>query len=153
MGVAGSAISAIKTVMPKSAGQALGMGMAGAGMVFTATSTVADYKEARAKGDSKLVSIAKAGATFAVYDMMGLAMIPLSLASAGVQMTMASGRHKLDITQQGYNRRGKLGPGYFDMSEAGYTMRQRSINAIQNNGLNLNSALGNEARTYYRSTI
>ena len=46
--------------------------------------------------------------------------------------------------------RGKLGSGHFEMTEAGYTMRQRSLNAIRNNGINTQSALGNEARTYYR---
>ena len=52
--------------------------------------------------------------------------------------------------KQAYLQRGKFGSGHFNMTEAGYTMRQRSLNAIRNNGLNLNSALGNEARQYFR---
>ena len=36
------------------------------------------------------------------------------------------------------------------MTESGYTMRQRSLNAIRSNGMNIQSALGNEARQYVR---
>ena len=54
------------------------------------------------------------------------------------------------IMKQAYLQRGKFGSGHFNMTEAGYTMRQRSLNAIRNNGLNLNSVLGNEARQYFR---
>ena len=50
---------------------------------------------------------------------------------------------------KGYNDVKGLGSGHFDMTEKGYTMRQRSLNAIRSNGANLNSAFGNEARNYY----
>ena len=50
-----------------------------------------------------------------------------------------------------YRQKGKLGSGYFNMTDTGYTMRQRSLNAIRSNGLNTQSVLGNEARTYFRS--
>ena len=43
------------------------------------------------------------------------------------------------------------GSGRFDMSNAGYTMRQRSIEKMRSTGMNINSVLGNEARNYMRS--
>lgn len=58
--------------------------------------------------------------------------------------------HTADVMTNAYRQRGKLGSGYFEMSQAGYTMRQRSLNAIRQNGLNTQSVLGNEARTYFR---
>lgn len=152
-GIGTTTTKIIKNVMPKTVGDGVKFVGAGAGIALTVGTTVGDYKEARQQGNSKLISAGKAIGTFAVMDMLGWAMIPISLASTGVQMAMASGKHTADMIQkQGYAQRGKFGSGYFDMNEVGYTMRQRSINAIQNNGLNLNSALGNEARTYYRSS-
>ncbi len=44
------------------------------------------------------------------------------------------------------------GSGRFDMSNAGYTMRQRSIEKMRSTGMNINSVLGNEARNYMRSS-
>lgn len=113
---------------------------------------IEQYKDARKEGDSKLVSMAKSLGTFAMGEMMGLAYFPLMLAPLGVQLAGASATNKLNVVSGGYGQKGKFGSGYFDMSQAGYTMRQRSLNAIQQNGLNLNSALGNEARTYFRSS-
>lgn len=47
---------------------------------------------------------------------------------------------------------GYVGSGSFNMSEAGYTMRQRAVQKMQATGINLNSVLGNEARTYTGSS-
>ncbi len=57
-----------------------------------------------------------------------------------------------DVMGRAYRQRGKIGSGYFAMTQAGYTMRQRSLNAIRQNGLNTQSVLGNEARTYFRAS-
>lgn len=114
---------------------------------------VSDYKTARKQGNSKAVSVAKAAGTFAFYEALG----PWALALTGVQVAgsliPAAGQHTAKTMSQGYNARGKFGSGYFDMTQAGYTMRQRSLNAIRSNGLNTQSVLGNEARTYYRGSI
>lgn len=80
--------------------------------------------------------------------MMALSMVP-----AAFQMAGAMYEHTGREMAKGYGSRGKLGSGHFDMTEAGYTMRQRSLNAIRSNGLNTQSVLGNEARTYYRNSI
>lgn len=78
-------------------------------------------------------------------------------ATIGLTALMASGQIASAVWQnnaqqmaKGYASNGKLGSGHFNMTEAGYTMRQRSLNAIRSNGMNLQSALGNEARQYIR---
>lgn len=122
------------------------------GDTINVVSGVADYKHARGQGDSKAVSVAKAAGTFAFYEMLG----PWALALTGVQvagtLTSAVGQHTAKTMSQAYASKGKFGSGYFDMTQAGYTMRQRSLNAIRSNGLNTQSVLGNEARTYYRGS-
>lgn len=112
---------------------------------------IQDYKQARKQGDSKATSLVKAATSFAVGEIMGFGTLPVFLAPALVQGTSALWQQNAKIMGQGYNQKGKFGSGYFPMTEAGYTMRQRSLNAIRSNGLNVQSALGNEARTYFHS--
>lgn len=138
-----------------------------------------DYKAAREEGNSKAVSVGKAAASFAWGEFyygglnnlvgkavkgiglkgvaggiatMGTTMVLSALSSTG-QLVYAMGEHTTKNMEQGYGQRGRLGSGYFNMSEAGYTMRQRSLNAIRSNGLNTQSVLGNEARTYFRGNV
>ena len=73
-----------------------------------------------------------------------------------IQGAQIGARTYIDHTQktaktmsQAYNQRGKFGSGLFRMTQAGYTMRQRSLNAIRQNRVNLDSALGNEARNFF----
>lgn len=73
-------------------------------------------------------------------------------ATVGSQFVKASSEHTTRTMSQAYRMAGRFGSGYFNMTDAGYTMRQRSLNAIRSNGLNSQSVLGNEARTYFRST-
>ena len=115
-----------------------------------------DYNTAREQGDSKAVALAKGVGSAALWEFLG----PYALPIAGVQIAtqvapaliQAGSATKMEGNKAVYNNAGKFGSGYFNMTEAGYTMRQRSLNAIRNNGLNMNSVLGNEARTYFRST-
>lgn len=137
----------VKTAIQKVGGGAL------IGDAINVIGGVADYKNARNQGDSRAISLAKSAGTFAFYEMMG----PWGLAVAGVQVAGTLGgavvQHTTNTMRQAYNNIGKFGSGYFNMTEAGYTMRQRSLNAIRSNGLNTQSALGNEARTYYRGSV
>lgn len=144
---------------------------------------VSDYKNARQQGDSKPVSLAKAAGSFAWGEMLfgGVgAGIEKGVAAAGLtggkavaatmggnlafmaaymavtvapQIATTMWEHNTKTLAKGYNQRGKLGSGYFNMSEAGYTMRQRSLNAIHSNGLNTQGVLGNEARQFYRGSL
>lgn len=112
-----------------------------------------EYKSARGKGNSKPVAIAKGVATSAFWELMsGGPVMPIYLGvTIGASLSGAWMQNTTQKMRQGYQRRGKLGSGSFNMTEAGYTMRQRSINAIRANGQNIQSALGNEARNYYRT--
>lgn len=114
---------------------------------------MSDYNMARQKGNSKALSLGKAVGSFIFYEALGPWAIPYTLATVAPQLIGAAGQHQAKIAAQAYNMRGKIGSGHFEMSNAGYTMRQRSLNAIRNNGINTQSALGNEARTYYRGSI
>ena len=138
-----------------------------------------DYKGARNEGNSRAVSAAKAVTSFAWGEfyyggvskvlgkgieklgVKGLAAGALNMAGtmaitmipAVIQGVGAAGEYTTQQMGQGYANRGRLGSGYFNMTDAGYTMRQRSLNAIRSNGLNTQSVLGNEARTYYRGSV
>lgn len=146
----------------------------GVNVLFAAS----DYKHAREQGNSKAVSLGKAGISFAWGEFFygglartttaglakigikGLAAGALSMGvSLGAGLLMSSGQiassmwqHNTKEMGKAYNGKGQFGSGYFNMTESGYTMRQRSLNAIHSNGLNTQSALGNEARTYFRSS-
>lgn len=111
----------------------------------------ADYKNARAQGDSKAVSVAKGVASAAFFEMLGPWAWPYMGVTIGTSLAGAWSQNTTQKMKQGYRMKGKLGSGSFNMQEAGYTMRQRSINAIRMNGQNIQSALGNEARNYYRT--
>ena len=138
-----------------------------------------DYKGARNEGNSRAVSAAKSVASFAwgefyyggVSKVIGkgieklgvkglaagalnmIGTMAITMIPAVIQGVGAAGEHTTQQMGQGYNHRGSFGSGYFNMTEAGYTMRQRSLNAIRSNGLNTQSVLGNEARTYYRGSV
>lgn len=157
-----------------------GIGKTGAniGDVINVGFAYSDYSNAREQGDSMAVSLGKAAGTFAWGEFFygglsratgkalgkigikGLAggaigigvSIGASLIMSGGQLVQAIGENNKPVTQA-YRRAGKFGSGYFEMSQAGYTMRQRSLNAIRSNGLNTQSVLGNEARTYYRGSV
>lgn len=135
-----------------------------------------DYKTAREQGDSRTMAATKAFASFAWGEMyyggmqsalskgfgkvLGakggnvaatIAMVGVSVAQAGIGIAGSVWENNTKKMTAGYAMRGKLGSGQFDMTQAGYTMRQRSLNAIRSNGLNTQSVLGNEARTFMRS--
>ena len=121
---------------------------------------IVDYKDAREQGDGRVKSALKAGWSFAWGELYygglsstfgGPATMGIMLAPAAAEIVSANIQHTTNVNRQTYQQRGRLGSGYFNMSEAGYTMRQRSLNAIRSNGLNSRSVLGNEARTYFRN--
>jgi hypothetical protein len=143
-----------------------------AGDVMNGIFAVSDYKDARQQGDGVVKSAVKAGASFAWGEFfyggmssaisggltkvgLGALSMPVTmgvmLAPAVAQIGQASMEQNGKVRANHYKQKGKLGSGYFDMSQSGYTMRQRSLNAIHSNGLNTQSVLGNEARTYFRS--
>jgi len=123
------------------------------GDVLNVVGGISDYKQARKEGNNAVVSIAKAVGSFAFYEMLGPASFALIGAQVVGSLVPATAQHTAKSMGQRYRSAGKFGSGHFNMTEAGYTMRQRSLNAIRNNGLNTQSVLGNEARTYYRGSF
>ena len=123
------------------------------GDVLNIVGGIADYKDARSQGDSRAISLAKSVGSFAFYEMLGPWAIPVVGVQVAGALLPATGEHTAKTMAKGYGQKGKFGSGYFDMTQAGYTMRQRSLNAIRSNGLNTQNALGNEARTYFRGSI
>lgn len=103
-----------------------------------------------------LVGGAQAGASIGstIGGMVG-GMIPVMAFTMGSQLAAQLPKYwenNANVMTKAYRQRGKLGSGYFEMSQAGYTMRQRSLNAIRQNGINTQTALGNEARMYFRGS-
>lgn len=100
-------------------------------------------------GDTFLGGISSTTAGVVAMPLtMALGFAPAIGQIAGVSIEQNS-----KVASKTLNQRGKFGSGYFDMSNSGYTMRQRSLNAIRSNGLNTQSVLGNEARTYFRGSF
>lgn len=139
--------------------------------------SINDFKNAKKEGNSTPVAMAKAVGSFAWGEFyygalssvignavskmgikglggFGLTMLgtaAITMGQAGVSLAGTAFEHTTRTMNKSYSQKGKLGSGYFNMNEVGYTMRQRSLNAIRSNGLNTQSVLGNEARTYFRS--
>lgn len=170
MGVGGLVSKGLQTV--KATGFNLGDAM-NIGFAYS------DYKGAREQGDSRGKSAIKAAGSFAWGEFyyggvsrvagkavakMGVkglaagaltmgATIAITAIPAVVQGLNAAGQHTTQQMGKGYANKGSFGSGHFNMTDAGYTMRQRSLNAIRSNGLNTQSVLGNEARTYFRGSV
>ena len=151
--------------------------------VFNAYFAISAYKHSREEGKGVAVSTAKAvgnmvwtemyfstmnrGIDNLINTLPGIRKLPgigklgvqtalmfvPTLIGGGIQAYGAIAEQNTKVMEQGYAQKGKFGSGYFDMSEAGYTMRQRSLNAIRSNGLNTQSVFGNEARTYFRGVV
>lgn len=111
------------------------------------------YNSARQQGDSRAVSLGKTAVDFAFGEMMGGWAFAYYGATIGAQVAVQMGKANAEsahkIREVGS---GRVGSGSFDMTGAGYTMRQRAMNQIRNNGQQINSVLGNEARTFSRSS-
>jgi hypothetical protein len=72
--------------------------------------------------------------------------------TVGYDMMLQNAQANAEATKDlKYIGSGYTGSGHFSMSNAGYTMRQRSIEKMRSTGMNINSVLGNEARNYMKS--
>ena len=157
-------MGAMSTQTITNAGETVGAGSLVTGFVgdaFNVMSAVGTMKASQEEGDHIAVSAAKGAVDFTVGEMFYGAMangglmqgLGGSIAMAGIS-TGANliAQHMENTGQkigQGTENLKGIGSGHFDMTSAGYTMRQRSLNAIRSNGANINSAFGNVARNYY----
>ena len=123
---------------------------------------IGTFQKSQEEGDNFGISVAKSVIEFGAGEIFYGAM-----ANAGGIAGMLKGGIAMAAVTTGANLAAKhmentatklgeasknltaLGSGHFNMTQTGYTMRQRSLNAIRSNGANINSAFGNEARNYY----
>lgn len=127
------------------------------GNVVNVAGAAYTFNDSRSQGDSVGVSVAKTGADFAFGELMsgfGLkGMLAYAAITTGYELSL--GMAKANAESQGRmagTGSGRMGSGYFNMSGAGYTMRQRGMNQIRSNGQNVQSVLGNEARNYLHAS-
>ena len=117
------------------------------------------FSSSQKKGDNLAISIAKTGADFVFGELMSgagaaglVGMLGYAALTGGYQTVLQMSKVNADLQKQmSGTGSGRIGSGHFNMSGAGYTMRQRALNQIRNNGQNINSVLGNEARHYVRA--
>lgn len=146
------------------AGTKVGAGALVAGFVgdaFNVATAFGTMKASQEEGDHIAVAATKGAIDFAVSEAFYGAManggllkgLGGGLVAAGVtmgaNMVAQKWEHNAEVLGKGTEAVKGIGSGHFDMTSAGYTMRQRSLNAIRSNGANINSAFGNEARNYY----
>lgn len=118
--------------------------------------TGSTYVMARKEGDSVPSAVGQTLNTMAVSSLIPT--LPGQLAFMGVtigyEMLMQNAKLNAEASKDlKYVGSGFVGgSGRFNMSNAGYTMRQRSIEKMRSTGMNVNSVLGNEARNYIRSS-
>jgi ABC-type xylose transport system permease subunit len=117
--------------------------------------TAGTYVGARKEGSSVPSALGQTLSTTAVSAMIPslagqLAFMGLTV---GYDMMMQGAKANAEASKDlKYIGSGYIGgSGQFNMSNAGYTMRQRSIEKMRSTGMNINSVLGNEARNYMRS--
>ena len=149
----------------KNTGQVAGAGAIVTGFVgdaFNVASSAAVFKNSQEEGDHIAVSATKGVIDFAASEAFygsvaakgGLvggfaASAGMMAVTTGATLAAKKMEHNAEVMGKGYESVKGLGSGHFDMTSAGYTMRQRSLNAIRSNGANINSAFGNEARNYW----
>lgn len=111
------------------------------------------YMGHRKEGKGLASSVGRAAFDLAKWEfaaplMTGLMVKDMVVGGATAANTMA--RNSAKTMSNAYSA--SFGGNYQD-SENAYTMRQRGVQAIQNNGMNARSVLGSEARQYFRGGV
>lgn len=113
------------------------------------------YLDARKQGDSVPSAVGQTFTTTAISSLIPTmsGQLAYMAITAGYDMFLQTGKANAEVSKDlKYIGSGYAGgSGKFNMSNAGYTMRQRSIEKMRSTGMNINSVLGNEARNYMRS--
>jgi len=113
---------------------------------------IADFNSFKQAGDSNQAAFLKAAGSNILWSIPGMGKIALAMGVAEVLPAVApmiGQAGKLQAGRQGRAYEANFG-GNFQDSQAGYTMRQRGMSAIQQSAGNIRSVLGSEARSYYR---
>ena len=116
--------------------------------------TVGTFSGSRKQGDNLAVTAAKTGMDFLASAYLGpIGSLAYFGATMGYDMMLQTSKQNAELQKQmKYTGSGRIGSGSFNMSGAGYTMRQRAINQLRATGQTLNSVLGTEARNYLKSS-
>ena len=116
--------------------------------------TIGTTVMSRKQGDNLAVTTAKLGFDFLASATLGpVGSLAYFGITTGYDMMLQTSKQNAELQKQmKYTGSGRVGSGHFNMSGAGYTMRQRAINQLRANGQNVNSVLGNEARNYLKSS-
>ena len=127
---------------------------------FNVSSAVSSFKNTTEDTGNPVTGVMAGGLDFVLSEAMygapstlaggigvGLAVTGLNIAGNLAAKHMENTAQKLGQARNALT--GGIGSGHFNMTQSGYTMRQRSLNAIRSNGANINSAFGNEARNYW----
>ena len=117
---------------------------------FNVSQPLFDIAAAKKEGHSTSAAIGKGLASYATFEMMpglGLGLMAKDMIQAGTSAYKGATANTLKNAQSTYSH--GFGGNFVDTQNA-YTMRQRGLQAIQNNGINARSVLGNEARMYTR---
>lgn len=115
--------------------------------------TVGTISGSRKQGDNLAVTAAKTGMDFLASAYLGpIGSLAYFGATMGYDMMLQTSKQNAELQKQmKYTGSGRVGSGTFNMSGAGYTMRQRGLNQLRSNGMNTQNVLGNEARNYIKS--
>ena len=133
-----------------------GFGIGGLAMGgFMAITAYQDYRSRVNEGESRGSAAVKVVAENALWAMPGGAAIMTAKMVGDVLPAMSgaigsAGRNQAARQSRAY--KANFG-GNFQDSQNAYTMRQRGVQAIQNNQMNVRSVLGSEARTFHRYNV
>ena len=124
------------------------------GDAFNVWSGVSTFNQSQEEGEHIAISTAKGAMDFVIgetlYGAAGFKGMGLGMAATmGADFVVQEMSHGAELQASGIESNKAIGSGHFNMSKSGYTMRQRSLNAIHSNGANIHSAFGNEARNYW----
>lgn len=138
-GLLKSAKGATKGKMGK--GAAIGLGI-------NAAFGISDYNTQRKEGSSRLGAAMSAASTFAMGEVLGMGMIPFTLAPMipGAVVSSVEGIGKMQRQMNKDARRLPFNNAKFNDYQQAFTMRQAGMQLAQNSQYNLQQTLmGNEA--------
>jgi hypothetical protein len=113
-----------------------------------------DYRSRVNEGENRSSAAVKAIASNALWAIPGMGWIMAGQMASEMTPALINGfasGGQQQAQRQSRAYRANFG-GYYRDSQGAYTMRQRGVQAIENNRMNTRSVLGSEARTLVRYT-
>ena len=106
------------------------------------------YVDSRKQGDGVGTALVKTIGSEIFYSTpIGQAITLSQLGVAGAGLALDIGRQNASVSHRAHSN--QFG-GNLNLSQNGYTMRQRGINAISRSNMNVTNALGSEARSFHK---